>query len=265
LAAQSGGDVRESGAAEALVRAQRDTAPIEPLTENDPRLTADEAYRIQQLVVAARLPSEGPVVGYKVGLTSRAMQEQLGIDTPDFSPILSSMLASTGAVLPRTSFIQPRVEAEIAFVLARGLRGPGVDAEGVLAATSGVMAAIEVIDSRIVGWRIKLADTIADLASSAGVVTSGRLVPLDGLALEDVQVRMERDGQEVSSGVGAAVLGHPATAAAWLVNTLGQKGVALEAGHLVMPGAMHAAVPAEAGNRFRAIFDRLGEVEVAFA
>ncbi len=215
--------------------------------------------------MAARLPHDGPIVGYKVGLTSKAMQELLGIDSPDFGPILSAMVVESGAVVDRARLIQPRVEAEIAFVLERPLRGPGVEAEDVLAASSGVMAAIEVIDSRVEGWRIKLADTIADLASSAMVVTSGRPVPPHGLALDEIGVRMERDGDEVSSGVGSAVLGHPARAVAWLINTLGEKGVGLEAGHIVMPGAMHAAVPAEAGNRFRAVFEELGPVEVSFA
>jgi len=251
--------------AEALLRAHGEASPIPPLTEAEPALSADDAYRVQQLVVAARLPHDGPIVGYKVGLTSKAMQELLGIDSPDFGPILSAMVVESGAVVDRARLIQPRVEAEIAFVLARPLRGPGVEAEDVLAATSGVMAAIEVIDSRVEGWRIKLADTIADLASSAMVVTSGRPVPPHGLALDEIGVRMERDGDEVSSGVGSAVLGHPARAVAWLINTLGEKGVGLEAGHIVMPGAMHAAVPAEAGNRFRAVFEELGPVEVSFA
>jgi len=251
--------------AEALLRAHGEVSPIPPLTEAEPGLSAEDAYRVQQLVVAARLPHDGPIVGYKVGLTSKAMQELLGIDSPDFGPILSAMVVESGAVVDRARLIQPRVEAEIAFVLERPLRGPGVEAEDVLAATSGVMAAIEVIDSRVEGWRIKLADTIADLASSAMVVTSGRPVPPHGLALDEIGVRMERDGDEVSSGVGSAVLGHPARAVAWLINTLGEKGVGLEAGHIVMPGAMHAAVPAEAGNRFRAVFEELGPVEVSFA
>jgi 2-keto-4-pentenoate hydratase len=250
--------------ASALVAARRGRAPIAPLTDAEPDMTALDAYRVQQLVVAERLPSEGPVAGYKVGLTSKAMQELLGIETPDYGPILTSMLVRGDATLRLGDLIQPKVEAEIAFLLARPLRGPGIEAGDVLAATSGVMAAIEVIDSAIEGWRIRLADTIADMASSAVVVVSDRPVPVEDVRLEDVRVVMHDDGEPVSSGVGSAVLGHPARAAAWLANTLGELGVGLEAGHVVMPGAMHAAVTAEPGHRYRAEFDGLGAVEVAF-
>ena len=250
--------------ASALVSARRDRVPIPPLTEAEPAMTALDAYRIQQLVVGERMQDEGPVVGYKVGLTSKAMQDLLGIDTPDYGPVLRSMLVEGDATLRLSELIQPRVEAEIAFLLSAPLQGPGVSANDVMTATVGVMAAIEVIDSRIADWRIRLADTIADLASSAAVVTSGHPVPLDGLRLEDVEVVMHDDGEPVSRGVGAAVLGHPAEAVAWLANTLGELGVVLEAGHVVMPGAMHAAVTAQAGHRYRAEFDRLGAVDVAF-
>jgi len=250
--------------AAALVAARRDRAPIPPLTDAEPDMTALDAYRVQQLVVAERMPEEGPVAGYKVGLTSKPMQELLGIDTPDYGPILAASLVEGDAALRLADLIQPKVEAEIAFLLDQPLLGPGVSAADVLQATAGVMAAIEVIDSRILDWRIRLADTIADLASSALVVVSGRPVPVDGLAIEEIGVVMHDDGEPVSSGVGAAVLGHPAEAAAWLANTLGELGVGLEAGHVVMPGAMHAAVTAEAGHRYRAEFDRIGAVEVGF-
>ena len=250
--------------AAALVAARRDRAPIPPLTDAEPDMTALDAYRVQQLVVAERMAEEGPVAGYKVGLTSKPMQELLGIDTPDYGPILKASLVEGDATLRLADLIQPKVEAEIAFLLDRPLHGPGVSAADVLGATAGVMAAIEVIDSRILDWRIRLADTIADLASSALVVVSGRPVPADGLTIEEIGVVMHDDGEPVSRGVGAAVLGHPAEAAAWLANTLGELGVGLEAGHVVMPGAMHAAVTAQAGHRYRAEFDRLGAVEVAF-
>ena len=248
-----------------LLEAARARVPIEPLTDANPSMSVLEAYRIQQAVVRARLPEDGPVVGYKVGLTSKAMQEQLGVDQPDYGPILQGMVAPDGTALERWRFIAPRVEAEIAFILGSTLRGPGIGEDDVMAATRGVMASIEVIDSRIQGWRIKLADTVADMASSAMVVTSGRVVPVTALRIEVIGTVMERDGEEVSSGVGGAVLGHPARAVAWLANTLGELGVTLEAGHIVMPGATHGSVPAEAGHRYRALFDELGTVEVAFA
>jgi len=251
-------------AADSLLRAARERRPIPPLTDRWPELTADEGYRIQQHVVRARLDAGERVVGYKVGLTSRAMQEMMGVDQPDYGPILSTMLAFDGDAVPTSDLIQPRVEAEIAFVLADALEGPGVSPLDVIRATAGVVAAIEVIDSRIEGWRIRLPDTIADLASSARVVLAGHLVPIDGFDLRLVGCTLERNGEVVATGAGAAALGNPAHAVAWAANTLGALGVRLEPGHVVMPGALHAAVPAEAGDVFTASFDRLGPVTVRF-
>ncbi|HXF71723.1 MAG TPA: fumarylacetoacetate hydrolase family protein [Actinomycetota bacterium] len=251
-------------AAAALLRAAEDRLPIPPLTERWPELTAEDGYRIQQHVVRARLDAGEAVVGYKVGLTSRAMQEMMGVDQPDYGPILSGMLASDGEAIPTSDLIQPRVETEIAFVLGEPLQGPGLSAIDVLRATAGVTAAIEVIDSRIEGWRIKLADTIADLASSARVVLAGRLLPVDGTDLRLVGCVLERNGEVVATGAGAAALGNPAHAVAWAANTLGALGVRMEPGHVVMPGALHAAVPAAAGDVFTASFDRLGPVTVRF-
>jgi 2-keto-4-pentenoate hydratase len=251
-------------AAAALLAAARDRRPIPPLTDRWPGLAAEDGYRIQREVVRARLEAGETVVGYKVGLTSRAMQDLLGVDQPDHGPILSAMLVPDGGAVAAGELIQPRVEAEIAFVLGDALEGPGVTALDVLRATAGVVAAIEVIDSRIEGWRIKLADTIADLASSARVVLAGRLVPLDGIDLRLVGCTLERNGEVVATGAGAAALGNPAHAVAWAANTLGALGVRMEPGHVVMPGALHAAVPAEPGDVFTASFDRLGPVTVRF-
>ncbi|MEZ0240747.1 MAG: 2-keto-4-pentenoate hydratase, partial [Chloroflexota bacterium] len=161
--------------------------------------------------------------------------------------------------------IAPRGEAEIAFELSLPLRGPGVTAADVLAATRGVRPAIEVIDSRIEAWKIRLPDTIADMASSARVVVGGPLTPVADVDLKAVEVAFERNGEVIARGIGSAVLGDPAEAVAWAANTLGALGVTLEAGHIVMPGAMHASVPAARGDTFRATFDRLGSVEVRFA
>jgi 2-keto-4-pentenoate hydratase len=247
-----------------LLEAARARRPVPPLTDRWPDLTAEDAYRIQRHLVRARLEEGETVVGYKVGLTSRAMQELLGVDQPDYGPVLSGMVVPDGAAIAWEDLIQPRVEAEIAFVLEEPLKGPGVTALDVLRASAGVVAAIEVIDSRVEGWRIKLADTIADLTSSARVVLGGRLVPVEDLDLRLVGAVLERNGEVVATGAGAAVLGHPAHAAAWAINTLGQLGEAMEPGHIVMSGALHAAVPAEPGDVFRASFDRLGKVSVRF-
>lgn len=248
-----------------LVQAERDRRPIAPLTDRWPDLTAEDAYRVQQHVVAMRTGAGEEIMGYKVGLTSRAMQEQLGVDQPDYGPILSPTLLADGATIPASELIQPRVEAEISFVLDRPLKGPGVTALDVLRATAGVCAAVEVIDSRIEGWKIRLPDTIADLASSARVVVAGRIVPAGELDLCLTGVVMEKNGEVVATGAGAAALGNPAEAVAWAANTLGRRGVTLEAGHVIMPGALHASVPVAAGDVVRATFDRLGPVTVRFA
>lgn len=257
-------DERARLLAERLVRAERTRAPIPPLTSEHPDLTPEDAYRIQQHIVAIRTAEGERIAGYKVGLTSRAMQEMLGVGQPDYGPIFSSWLLEDGAVLATQELIAPRVEAEIAFVLERPLRGPGVTSLDVLRATAGVTAAIEVIDSRIEDWKIRLPDTIADLASTARVVVAGRLVPTSGLDLRLTGMVLERNGEVVSTGAGAAALGNPAHAVAWAANTLGALGVTLEAGHVVMPGALHAAVPVAPGDVVRATFDHLGPVTVRF-
>jgi 2-keto-4-pentenoate hydratase len=253
---------RELGAL--LYRAERERRPVPPLTDERPAMTAADAYAVQQVTVGLRRDAGERVHGYKVGLTSKPMQQQLGVDQPDYGPILSGMLLRDAAAVPVAELIQPRVEAEIAFVLERPLRGPGVTAIDVLRASAGVVAALEIVDSRIQGWRIKLADTIADLASSARVVLGSRLVPLDGIDAGLIGVVLERGGEPVATGAGAACLGHPANAAAWAANTLGSLGITLEAGHVIMPGALHASVTAAAGDTFRAEFDRLGPVTARF-
>lgn len=250
--------------AETLTQAERTRQPIPPLSATHPGLTPGDAYAIQQEVVQRRLDSGERIVGWKIGLTSKAMQGQLGVDQPDYAPILSGWFLPEGVAIPIDELIQPRVEAEIAFELARSLRGPGVTASDVMAATAGVRPAIEVIDSRIFEWRIKLPDTIADMASSARVVVGGLPSSTDGLGLAGIGVSFERNGVRVATGRGSAVLGDPAAAVAWAANTLGPLGVTLEAGHIVMPGALLASVEAVRGDTFRAVFDQLGSVSVRF-
>jgi 2-keto-4-pentenoate hydratase len=247
----------------ALFDAERERRAIPPISAGRPSLGAGEAYRIQQEIVRRRLAAGETVTGWKIGLTSKAMQDQLGVDQPDYGPILSGYMVAEGSAIPIDELIQPRIEAEIAFVLKESLRGPGVTAQDVLRATAGVAPAIEIIDSRIEGWKLTLPDTIADLASSARVAV-GRLVPVDGIDLRLVGVVVERAGEVVGTGAGAAALGDSAAAVAWAANTLGALGVTLEAGHLIMPGALHASVPAKRGDSFQAQFDRLGSVSVRF-
>jgi 2-keto-4-pentenoate hydratase len=251
-----------SGRASALAAAARTATPISPLTETDPGITVDEAYAIQQEMVRGRLEAGDRVVGWKVGLTSAAMQRQLGVDQPDSAPVLESMVLPDDGLVELHALIEPRVESEIAFVLREALSGPGVTVEQVLAATEYVVPALEIIDSRIEGWRISLADTIADLASSAAVVLGTTRTRPGDVDLSLVETVLSMDGAAVASGRGDAIMGHPAEAVAWTANTLGLRGITLQPGHVVMSGAMHAAVPLRPGARFNARTGVLGEVSV---
>lgn len=248
--------------ARALYEARRDRVPIAPFTDTDPDLTMADGYAVQAELTRLLLADGDAIVGYKVGLTSEPMQRMVGVDSPDYGPVLASTLYRDGAEIALEAFIQPKIEAEIVFVLGEGLRGPGVSVLDAARAVAGVAAAVEIVDSRFADWRIKLADTVADLASNGAVATSGRLVPLDGMDTRLIGMTMTRNGRLVDTGAGAAALGDPLAVVAWLANTLGEMGVGLQAGHLVMTGALHAAVPMSAGDVFRADFDRLGPVTV---
>jgi 2-keto-4-pentenoate hydratase len=251
------------GIANELLAATRDRRPIPPLTATRADLTVADAYAIQRGVVASHTATGETVRGWKLGLTSKPMQLQLGVDQPDFAPILSGSIVGSGGTVDVSELIAPRVEAEIAVVLAQPLSGPVSHAE-VLAATAGICAAIEVIDSRIADWKITLADTIADLASSARVVLGDRIVPVDGFEPRLVGCAFERGSELIATGAGAAALGDPIAAVAWASRTLGALGVTMEAGAVIMTGSLHASVPARAGDVFTASYDRLGSISVRF-
>jgi len=248
-----------------LDQAEQSRMPLPPLSQEYPTLTPAQAYAIQSTWLDLKLAKGAHIIGRKIGLTSRAMQELLGVDQPDYGFLLDSMAVSSDSTLSRTDFLLPRIEPEIAFWLAKDLKGPGIIVDAVLAATSGVSPALELVDSRIAKWQIKLPDTIADNASSARVIVSEQIVPLDGLDLAAEAVTLTRNGVEVGSGNGAAVLGHPAEAVAWLANKLAEYGIAIAAGQLVLPGAMCAAATVAAGETYRDVFTTIGEVSVRFA
>ena len=251
-------------AAQGLYEAERTQQPIPPLTETYPGLSPDGAYRIQHVVIERKIREGARIVGHKIGLTSLAMQQLLGVDQPDFGHILDTMMVPDGSALVRRSLIYPRVEGEISFVLAEDLRGPGVTAARVLAATRFVMPALEIVDSRIADWKITLSDTIADNASSCRMVMGGRCLAVEGLDLRLLGMVLEKNGEVVNTATGAAVLGHPANAVAWLANKLAEFDVTLRAGEVILPGALSAAVTVEAGDSVRATFDHLGSASVRF-
>ena len=248
--------------AEALYKASRTRTPLPPLTTTHPDMTVADAYAVQSELCDMLLAEGDRVVGYKLGLTSAAMQQMFGLDEPDYGPVFASGVVDDGAAVDVGRFIQPKVEGEIALMLDRPLTGPGVTALEASRAIAGAAAAIEIVDSRLEDWKIKVPDTIADLASSAAVVLSSRLVPLDDLDVRLIGMVLTRNGELMGTAAGAAALGNPVQAVAWLANTLAVHGVTLEAGRFVMTGALSAAFPAQPGDVVRAEFDRLGPVTV---
>ena len=251
--------------AQALYRAEREKLPLRPFTEKYPKLEQQEAYRIQLAWIEMKKADGAKVAGKKIGLTSKAMQKMLNVDQPDYGHILDTMVLQDAATFYVRELIQPKIEPEIAFILDRNLKGPGVTPVQVLAATRFVVPALELIDSRIEGWKIKLCDTIADNASSARVVLGGSPKRVDQVDLKLVGMVLEKNGEIIQTGAGGAVLGHPAAAVAWLANAVGQFGVSLEAGEIIMPGALCAAADVSAGDLIQASFDGLGSVSVRFA
>ena len=246
--------------AQDLLNARRDRTAIPPLTERFPDMSVEDAYAVQQGLVAGLLAEGDSIIGYKLGLTSKPMQEMLGVDQPDYAPVLGSTAYADGGEVPTDHYIAPRMEAEICVVLDSPLSGPHCTAAQAWEATRGLIAALEIVDSRIADWQIKLADTISDLASNGAVAFGSRVVPLGDFDPALIGMVFTKNGELVATGAGAAALGGPIDAVAWLANTLYPLGVTLPAGAIIMTGALHAAVPFQAGDVFRADFDRLGPI-----
>lgn len=250
--------------AHALFQAFETGEPIAPLSEQMPGLDAASAYKVQRVLIQLHTAAGRRVVARKVGLTSKAMQQQMGVDQPDYGVIFDRTTFENGAALSRSAqrMIQPRIEAEIAFILSRELRGPGVTTIDVLAASSAVLPVFEIIDCRLANWRIKLIDTIADNASGWGLVLGSTLSLPYGMDLATVGMVLERDGEVLATGAGAAVLDHPARAIAWLANTLAAYDEGLPTGEPILSGALTASMEAISGH-YRARFgDGLGSVEL---
>jgi 2-keto-4-pentenoate hydratase len=252
-------------AADTLLGAYASRLPVAPVTAAHPGLSVADAYAVQLAQVAAWTAGGAVVKGHKVGLTSAAMQRQLGVDQPDFGHLLDSMFLPEGTTADYVRLLQPKAEPEIALVLGRRLSGPGVTVAEALAAVDFVLPALEIIDSRIADWKITLPDTIADNASSGAVVLGSRPVRPDSVDLALTGCLLYRNGRIEGTGAGGAVLGSPVNALVWLANTLGQLGVALEAGHVVLPGSVCAAIPFDPGDTVSAAFDRIGSVSVTFS
>jgi len=256
-------DVRRQ-VADTLRDAERDRTPIPPVRETWPDIDVVDAYEIQLLNIRRRLDASTRVTGHKVGLSSRAMQEMMGVDEPDYGHLLSDMEVPSDRPVSTGRYCFPRVEVEVAFILGDTLPGEGCTTADVLAATEAVAPAIELIDSRITDWDIRIGDTIADNASSAGYVLGPERVKPDEVDLRSIEARLLRNGEEVASGRSDAVLGDPTVAVAWLAEKVAAFGVTLEAGHVILPGSVHRAIDVRPGDAFEAVFDHFGDVRLTF-
>ena len=252
---------------EALYAAEKNAAPVRRLSRDHPELTTLEAYNIQLAQVELRAADGQTVIGKKIGMTSLAVQAALGIGEPDYGHIFDAHLAGTDAPLEMSGLITPQVEAELAFVLSRDLKGPGVTAASVMAATEGIIPALEIVDSRYEGGMagISLNDSIADNASLGRIILGSRLTPVKKLDLRTIGLVLEKNGQAAAFGVSAAVMGSPAASVAWLANKLAAFGLGLMAGEIILSGSFTTFLPAAGGDCFSASFgDGLGSVKVGF-
>ena len=237
----------------ALYDALRQRHTIAPLIAQDPALTIDDAYAISLDMLARRLADGERVVGKKIGATSKAVQDMLGVHQPDFGFLTDWMQIDGDIDVDGKALIAPRAEAEIAFILKDSLRGPDVTIEQVLAATASIAPCFEIVDSRIADWKISIVDTVADNAS-CGLFVLGeeRLGPM-AFDLPALHVAVSKNGVPLSEGFGAAVQGHPAQAVAWLANTLGAHGVTLDAGDVILSGSLVPLAPAAKGDVFKMV------------
>jgi 2-keto-4-pentenoate hydratase len=253
--------------ADRLQVAEAKREPIPPLIEAYPDLDATDAYEIQLLNIRRRLP-DAPIVGHKVGLSSKAMQQMMGVDEPDYGHLLEDMRVEDGGTVPAGRYCYPRVEVEVGFLLGEDLPGEGCTEADVIAGTEAVMPSIELIDSRIRDWRISLADTIADNASSAGFVLGGARLDPRQVDLRTIDAVLVRNGEEVAEGRSDAVLGDPVIAVAWLARKVADFGVRLRAGNVILPGSCTRAIDARPGDHFTATFSQsdeaLGDVTLTF-
>ena len=251
--------------ADELYSALRDHRAVAPLSERGLGIDIDDAYRISQRLLERRLADGELVIGKKIGVTSRTVQDMLGVRQPDFGFLTDAMQVLDGECVQIAGrLIQPRAEAEIALILRRGLKGPGVTPADVLDATDSIAACFEIVDSRIEKWRIGIVDTIADNASCGLFVLGAARADPRPLDLAKLEVRVFKNGQPLSTGLGSAVQGSPLASVAWLANTLGPYGVSLDAGEVILSGSLVPLEPARAGDTFRLELDSVGEASISF-
>jgi 2-keto-4-pentenoate hydratase len=255
--------IRDELAAD-LAQAERSREPIAPLTSAYPDMNVVDAYEVQLINIRQRVAEGARVVGHKVGLSSLAMQQMMGVDEPDYGHLLDEMQVFEDTPVKADRYLYPRVEVEVGFILGEDLPGAGCTEDDVLAATEALAPSIELIDTRITDWQIALCDTIADNASSAGfVLGAGRVSPRD-VDVKAIDAVLTRNGEVVAEGRSDAVLGNPVTAVAWLARKVESFGVRLRRGDIVLPGSCTRAIDARAGDEFVADFAGLGSVRLSF-
>ncbi len=256
-------DVRDKLAAD-LAQAERSREPISPLTDGNPDIDVVDAYEIQLINIRQKVAEGARIIGHKVGLSSEAMQKMMNVDEPDYGHLLDDMQVFEDQPVKSGRFLYPRVEVEVGFILSDDLPGAGCTEDDVLAATAAFAPAIELIDTRITNWQIKLCDTIADNASSAGwVLGEARVSPKD-VDIKAITAILTNNGKVVAEGRSDAVLGNPVTAVAWLARKVEAFGVRLKAGDIVLPGSCTRAIDAPPGSHFVADFSGLGSVRLDF-
>jgi len=236
-----------------LYSALRARRTVTPLIEQDPALTIDDAYAISLDFLSRRVRDGEKIVGKKIGVTSKAVQDMLGVHQPDFGFLTDAMFVEGVIDIDAKALIAPRAEAEIAFILKDGLTGPGVTAADVIAATASIAPCFEIVDSRITDWKIGIVDTVADNASCGVYVLGEQRLDPRGLDLPNLHVAVSKNGAPLSEGYGHAVQGDPAQAVAWLANTLGAYGVTLDAGDVILSGSLVPLAPAQKGDCFEMI------------
>lgn len=251
--------------ADLLTGASDSGSPISPVRELIGDADIGLAYAVQHELVRRRLAGGAEVVGRKIGLTSPAVQRQLGVDQPDFGVLFADMDVSDVDTLSSARLLQPKVEAEIAFVLGHDLVGADFTADSVRGAVDYAVAALEIVDSRIANWDLTIADTVADNASSGLFVLGSTRMHISDFVAKDVTMQMYADDRLVSEGTGSACLGDPLNALAWLARTAEQYGEPLRAGQVILSGALGPMAPVPSGTRIRAIISPLGEVTANFS
>jgi 2-oxopent-4-enoate/cis-2-oxohex-4-enoate hydratase len=249
-----------------LYEALKANKTIEPISSREPDSTIEDAYAIQHHFLKLRMENDGSkIIGKKIGVTSKVVMDMLGVHQPDFGYLLSDMIYSDGDVIDVTNgMIQPKAEGEIAFVLKEDIQGPGVTAADVIKATKFVMPCFEIVDSRIKDWKIKIQDTVADNASCGYMVFGGQSVSPMDVDLTTCGITLERNGELLHTGAGAAALGSPVNAVVWLANKLGEFGVGLKAGEVILSGALCAMVTIEPGDNMTINIGGIGSASVRF-